>query len=85
MTKQELITNLKEYLKPEGIAFFQNVKNEHGIVDAVWSEGGIPHSVHFREGMQVRNFLRTQSYCEGWDAHRLDNEWVSLIEEAIVK
>lgn len=42
----------------------------------------IPHPVHFREGMQVRNFLRT-IFGETWTAHDYDNRWAALIEEAI--
>lgn len=42
----------------------------------------IPHPVHFREGMQVRNFLRT-IYGDSWTAHDYDNRWAALIEEAI--
>jgi len=43
----------------------------------------IPHSVHFREGMRVRNFMRSTGLCEGWDAHDYDNNWAGLIEECI--
>lgn len=42
----------------------------------------IPHSVHFREGMQVRNFLRT-IFGDTWTAHDYDNRWATLVEEAI--
>jgi len=42
----------------------------------------IPHPVHFREGMQVRNFLRT-IFGETWTAHDYDNRWAKLVEEAI--
>jgi len=43
---------------------------------------GIPHPVHFREGMQVRNFLRT-IFGDTWTAHDYDNRWAELIEDAI--
>lgn len=43
----------------------------------------IPHPVHFREGMQVRNFLRTLSECKDWTSHDLDDRWEGLVERAI--
>ena len=43
-------------------------------------ENGIPHLVHFREGMVIRNFLRRQRFTRHWDSHRLDNEWATIIE-----
>ena len=44
----------------------------------------IPHPVHFREGMQVRNFLRT-IFGDTWTAHDYDDRWTELIEEAIIQ
>ena len=43
----------------------------------------LPHPIHLREGMQVRNFLRTLSMCEGWTAHDFDDRWSGLVEMAI--
>lgn len=43
---------------------------------------GIPHPVHFREGMTVRNFLRTIT-DNAWTAHEYDNRWADIIEDAI--
>jgi hypothetical protein len=53
---------------------------KHGRVDAVFMEGRLPHPVHFREGMTVRNFMRGTGLCEGWDAHDYDDNWVELVE-----
>lgn len=80
MNEKDLIKKLKAWLKKDGIKYFSDIKNKHGRIDAVWMEGGIPHCVHFREGMQVRNFLRKHV---SWDAHKLDDSWVGLVEEAI--
>jgi hypothetical protein len=33
--------------------------------------------------MQVRNFLRKQEECEGWDSVKLDDNWIEIVEEAI--
>ncbi len=83
--REILLKNLKEWLHPQGMEWFRNIKEKHGTVLATWMEGDIPHPVHFREGMQVRNFLRTQEYCKDWGDHDFDNKWVELIEEVIEK
>lgn len=77
-----LIPELKKWLGVDGIAFFKGLKVEYGKVNAVWDEGGIPHCVHFREGMQVRNKLR--DLTDGsWTTDEYDNTWVDIIEECI--
>jgi len=78
-----LIERLSTWLGEEGKEFFQWCIKEHGEVSCVYEENGLPHPVHFREGMQVRNWLRQQPECEGWDSHKLDNEWAKLVESAI--
>ena len=45
----------------------------------------LPHPVHFREGMQVRNWMRTQGETAGWDDHDYDDNWTDLIEKVINK
>lgn len=78
--RNELVQKLRGWLKEDGVKYFTDIKNKYGRIDAVWMEGNIPHPVHFREGMQIRNFLRQHV---DWDAHHLDNKWVKLVEEAI--
>lgn len=56
---------------------------EHGRIDAVYMEGRIPHPVHFREGMQIRNFMREQPECKGWTDHEYDDNWVKAVEQAL--
>ena len=80
MNCKELVQKLKDWLGEDGISFFSDIKEKYGKIDAVWMEGNIPHVVHFREGMQVRNFLRDLT---NWDSHELDEKWVGLIEECI--
>jgi len=78
------IDAVKAWLGDQGILFFRDVRKEYGRINAVWvEEGGIPHAVHFREGMEVRNQLRSTDECKDWDAHDLDDSWVGIIEEAI--
>jgi len=77
-----LVEKTRTWLGKKGIDFFKEMKEKHGEYAAVFMEGRLPHAVHFREGMQVRNFMRKNG-CENWDAHDLDDSWVSLITEVV--
>lgn len=82
----ELIDRVAEWLEYDGAAFFQMCCDEYGSPDsACWLDGTLPHSVHFREGMQVRNFMRSTGLCEDWDAHQFDNNWGSVVMVAVAK
>ena len=81
--KKELLLGLREWLGEPGIRFFSWCLEQHGEIAPVYTEHGIPHSVHMNEGMQVRNFLRTVPICKGWDCHQLDDNWAQLVEEAV--
>jgi hypothetical protein len=86
-----LIQRLKEWLGNDGISLFRDYKKEFGTVSPVISTTHpmnpsgpyIPHPVHFREGMQVRNWLRGQPECAGWSDHDYDDRWAKLVNEAI--
>ncbi len=77
-----LIPALKQWLGVDGINYFKQIQAEHGKVNAVWDEGGIPHCVHFREGMQIRNKLRELT-DNAWNQYEYDNTWVEIIEECL--
>jgi hypothetical protein len=91
--RNRVLTSLREWLGEEGLSFFREMQTTHGRVDPVFSvpygdakygpQKHMPHSVHFREGMQVRNFLRTLPETEGWDAHDYDDQWRPLIEAVL--
>jgi hypothetical protein len=76
-----LIDQLREWLKPEGINHFKQIKEKYGKISAIWDEDGIPHCVHFREGMQVRNQLRI--LIPNMSDHWYDDNWEILIEKTI--
>ena len=78
-----MITKVKKWLGKDGIACFRKYKENYGTVSPIFIEDKIPHPVHFREGMQVRNFLRTLEECKDWTSHDFDNKWKDIIEEAI--
>jgi hypothetical protein len=87
MSKREipaaLVEETSKWLGDAGKKFFSDVKAKHGEINACWNEGGIPHAVHFREGMQVRNFMRMSNLCEGWSDEDYDDNWIALVEEAL--
>jgi hypothetical protein len=77
-----LVEQIRAWLGEQGVTFFRNLKESHGRVDAIWMEGSVPHIVHFREGMQVRNKLRELTNNE-WTAHEYDDRWIGIVEQAI--
>ncbi len=77
------VRGLAKRIGAAGIAFFSLCKIEHGRVDACWMDEGIPHPIHFREGMYVRNAMRSLPQCSGWDAHDFDDSWVQAIEDVL--
>ena len=81
--REELIIGLKAWLGDPGYNFFSWCIREHGEISPVYMQKGVPHPVHLREGMQVRNFLRTTNYCKNKKGHWLDNNWAILVQEAI--
>lgn len=83
---KELVEKTKEWLGEEGNKFFHDeCYKKHGTVSPVIVDdvNPFPHPVHFREGMQVRNFLRSTGLCNEWDTDDYDNHWSDVIEMAI--
>ena len=90
--KKQLLNKLRDWLGYDGISFFVMCLDEYNDIAPVWDvkfEGysgritHIPHAVHWNEGMAVRNFLRTSRLCTGWNSHDYDNNWTTLVKEAI--
>jgi hypothetical protein len=79
----ELVKAVKEFLGPLGIDLFNHYLDKYGEVSPVFVQDGLPHPVHFREGMHVRNFMRGTPYCRGWDAYDLDNQWADIVLTAL--
>lgn len=83
----ELIESTRAWLGKDDLDFFKEMKEKHGRYDAVFTEKAghmtIPHPVHFREGMQVRNFMRGTGLCKDWSDHDFDDSWVPLIEKVV--
>lgn len=87
----KLVSLVEEFLGEEGVKFFKKIKEEFGRVDAIWMETycegnlRIPHSVHFMEGMMVRNFMRETGLCNHWTCHDFDNNWVDVVNAVLEK
>lgn len=79
----------KKWLGEDGIRYFRHLlgltKTVIPVLHLNEKRKGIPyHSVHFREGMQIRNWLREHTYL-GKESNSidLDNIYVEILEEAI--
>lgn len=85
-----MVESVRAWLGEDGIAFFRECQRDHGTVSPVLvtkleSGRNFPHMVHFREGMQVRNHMRTIPDCDGWDSNDLDDTWQAVVEQAIAE
>ena len=80
-----LVSHVRKFLGNDGIAFFVNCKLEYDTVSPVIVDGPIPHPVHLREGMQVRNAMRKSELCSTWTDHDFDNNWAEVVNQVIKK
>jgi hypothetical protein len=78
-----VVKKLKKFLGKTGLDFFSECWERYKSVTPVICTGGIPHPVHFREGMQIRNFLRIIPECRYWSHENFENEYPAYIEAAI--
>lgn len=83
ITDPVIVEKLRGYLGNSGRECFQEYLETHGEVCPVFVYKGIPYAVHFREGMQVRNFLRGLDECKDWTHDQFEEDYVKYIEEAI--
>jgi hypothetical protein len=73
----------------EGLTFFRQLKERYGSLMTVLPPGdplgvkGIPWPVHFREGMQIRNWLRDQPESKDWSFEDLEARWPDVVELAL--
>ncbi len=83
LDENEIIQALSEWLGEAGVVYFRNILQKYGTLLAVWDEGGLPHCVHFREGMMVRNKLR--DIIPSMGDHWYDDNWARLVEQVLLK
>lgn len=85
----EVIQSLHKWLGPGGRRFFRTLaKLYKGDVIPVlklnYTKKHIPvHPVHLREGMQVRNFLRTLPQTKDWSFEEFENDYWLYIKAAM--
>lgn len=88
--QDSLIDKLYAYLGDENVRYFKHLKGLTGTYAPVlrlnFAKKHIPiHPVSWREGMQIRNFLRDQDECKNWKGTDFDDNWTLLIELTIEK
>lgn len=90
MLNDELyVKTLKIWLGEENVRYFKHLKGLKGSVFPVlklnMDRKGLPsHPVHFREGMQIRNYLRTKfPELSEMAGDILDDYTVELMEKVI--
>lgn len=82
-----LVEKMKTFLGKKGVHFFWTLlRLTKSVAPVLRLKGMIPvHPVHFREGMQIRNWLREQPECSDWSQHDLDDTWAAVVEKAVKK
>lgn len=85
-----LIEKVRGWLGEDNIRWFAHIKGLKGSVNCVlklnFKRKRIPaHPIHFREGMQIRNFLREQVECDKWGHADFEREWITVVEKLITQ
>ena len=84
--RSKMVSLFRKKLKEEDIKFFKKIIKDNP--DGGWAStisASTPTPFHLGGGMAVRNFFRTEGFCErelGID--NLDNVYVSVIEQSLV-
>jgi len=79
---EELVKYIMENMSVQGLMYFVGILDTFGTLNCV-IPGKIPHPVHFRDGMHVRNMMRESGLCDDWTAHEFDDYWEEVVIEAI--
>ena len=82
---QEEMTAFKKWLGDDRIRYFRHLKGLKGtVIPVLGSKKGMPWPVHFREGMQIRNWLRENTELgRKLYSIELDDCYAEILEEAI--
>jgi len=87
---ENLINKFSKWIGNENLRYFKHLNGLTGTYAPVLKlnqkRKGIPvHPVHLREGMQIRNWMRQQKECNGWNDIDFDDNWCNLVELTIKK
>ena len=91
--KKRLAHGIRKWLGDEGYKFFKEIYDEYGELavcllietDIIGKDGKpkmLPHSIHFSEGMEIRNQLRRLT-GSSWTDWEYDELWEEITLEAI--
>lgn len=78
----EILDYVDMWLGDDGIQFFNECLRDYGTVSPVIL-GALPHPVHFREGMQVRNAIRDSGLAADWVGQDHDNLWSVVVKRIL--
>lgn len=86
----QIVKKVFDWLGPQNVVWFRRIKRWHGKINTVLKlnvkRKGIPvHPIHLREGIQIRNYMRSFPECAGWSDHDFDNTWTVIIDLCIEK
>lgn len=90
VVEQTLIDKVFDFLGRENVLWFKHIKGLKGNINCIlrlnFDRKHIPiHPIHLREGMQIRNFLRKQPECKGWNDFDYDELWIPIVEKCFEK
>lgn len=83
----EQMEKFRKLLTPQGTEHLRCIRDSYGdgyklSVMIPTKTKKIPHHVHFREGIAIRNFLREVTDC-AWTDYEYDDNWERVTLEAI--
>lgn len=89
--EESVVQQLQTWLGIKGIQYFQDVKELHGTLDAVWMEPVeadmipqyIPRSIDSQEGKSLRTFMKTLDECKDWKEKDFEEQWMPVLEKCI--
>lgn len=84
----KILLNVAEYLGDDNIRWFGHIRGLKGSVNCTlklnFKKKHLPaHPINLREGMQIRNFLRSLPDCKSWSYQDLQAAWVEVLNQLI--
>lgn len=77
----EMVEAVRQHLGVDGIKKLRNIYKEHGKISIIERRDNYLHSIHFNEGMHVRNCMRRFLHSKGidyWTANDYDVKWEKI-------
>jgi hypothetical protein len=83
-----VVSKLHDWLGKNGRHFFRTLAKLYkgDVIPVIRAKGIIPcHCIHFREGMQIRNYFRGLEECKEWTFDQFENDYPEYIKAAMVE